>query len=113
MFLFSLTFCGQKVTKRHINCATIIRGTLTFFSVSLYQKEKTKVIVGTKIFLKTNGQEYKMVDMSGWSTNEAIRFCNMIGLSYTLNGYGTVKSFSIPKDTVITPDMNLEITLEP
>ena len=53
-----------------------------------------------------------MPDVAGWSTNELIRFCDFIGLSYTLNGYGKVLSTNIPTGTVIdTNTMNLEITL--
>ena len=106
----NVTEVAEELKKLGLNPIVLGNGK---FVVNQYPKEKTKVIVGLKIFLKTNGTEFKMVDMTGWSTNEAIRFCNMVGLSYTLNGYGTVKSFSIPKDTVITTDMNLEITLEP
>ena len=53
-----------------------------------------------------------MPDVTGWSTNEIIRFCNLLGLKYTLNGYGKVVSTNIPKDTLLDPNtMTLEITL--
>ena len=53
-----------------------------------------------------------MPDVVNWSTNEIIRYCNFIGLNYTLKGYGKVKSTSIPKDTVLdTKTMTIEIEL--
>ncbi len=79
-----------------------------------YPLQGTKVVFGSKIFLKTNDLVIQMPDITSWSANEAVSFCDMIGLKYTLNGYGTVKSFSIPKGTVIDlSTMNLEIQLEP
>ena len=72
----------------------------------------SKVISGSKVFIQTNDTTITMPDVAGWSTNELIRFCDFIGLSYTLNGYGKVLSTNIPTGTVIdTNTMNLEITL--
>jgi len=83
------------------------------YVMNQYPIANSKVVVGSKVFLRTNSDEIKMPDTSGWSTNEIIRFCDMIHLKYTLNGYGNVVSTSIPKDTVIDPSaMSLEITLE-
>ena len=54
-----------------------------------------------------------MPDVTGWSTNEIIRFCELINLPYKLTGYGKVKQTSIPVNTVIDiTNMTLEITLE-
>lgn len=77
-----------------------------------YPKKETTVVSGTKVFLLTNQSNYKMPDVVGWSTNEIIRFCNMIGLPYELSGYGKVVSTNIPKDTVIDLNSTLEIKLE-
>ncbi len=84
------------------------------YIIDQYPKENTRVISDSKVFLKTNGSEIKMPDISSWSANEVIRFCDMIGLSYTLNGYGKVKAYNIAKDTVLNvKEMKLELTLEP
>lgn len=84
------------------------------YVVGQYPEENHKVIVGSKIFLKTSASDYHMPDIAGWSTNEVIRFCDMIHLKYTLDGYGKVVTFSIPKDTLIDLNsMTLEIHLEP
>lgn len=77
-----------------------------------YPSTNAKVLVGSKVFLLTNGGNYKMPDVRGWSTNEIIRFCNFIGLSYHLNGYGKVSSTSIDKDAIIDLNTTLEINLE-
>lgn len=77
-----------------------------------YPSPQTEILEGSKVFLLTNGEEIKMPDVKGWSTNEIIRFCNFIGLSYHLNGYGKVSHVSIEKDTIIDLNTTLEIYLE-
>ena len=52
-----------------------------------------------------------MPDITGWSSSEVMSYCNLIGLKYKFNGYGTVKEFNIAKDTVIDLTKTLEITL--
>ncbi len=72
---------------------------------------KQKILIGTKVFLYTNGNEIKMPDVTGWSRNEIITFCNLLNLKYTISGYGTVGKINIEPDTIITPDTTLEIIL--
>lgn len=82
------------------------------YIINQYPLENTFVVSGSKVFLKTNENSIKMPDVIGWSTNEIIRLCDMIGLPYKLNGYGKVASTNIPKDTIIdTLTMVLEIEL--
>ena len=63
--------------------------------------KETKVLKGSKVFLQTNSTEIIMPDVVGWSTNEIIRYCEFIGLKYTLEGYGKVESVNIEKNTKI------------
>lgn len=76
-----------------------------------YPLQNSKVIVGSKVFLKTNGTEVKMPDVKGWSTNEIIRFANVMGMKYNLTGYGTVSKTNIETDQVIDQTQVLEIIL--
>ena len=58
--------------------------------------KNTEVIKGSKVFLLTENNNYKMPDIIGWSSSEVMNFCNMIGIKYIFNGYGTVSEFNIP-----------------
>jgi len=73
--------------------------------------KNTEVLLGSKVFLLTEGKEYTMPDITGWSSSEVMNFCNLIGLKYTFDGYGKVSAFSIPPDSVIDLTKTLEITL--
>lgn len=82
------------------------------YIINQYPLNNSKVVFGSKVFLLTSNNNIKMPDVTGWSTNEIIRFCNLIGLNYKLNGYGKVVSTNIAKDTVIDiKTMSLEINL--
>ena len=80
--------------------------------INQYPLKGTKVLVGSKVFLLTNGTEYTMPDMTGWSTSEVMNFCNLIGLKYTFNGYGIVSKFNLPVGEIIDLTKTLEVTLE-
>ena len=82
--------------------------------IDQYPKSNTKTISGSKIFLKTNEETFVMPNVINWTENEIRRFCEFIGLKYTINGYGKVKSVSIAEKTVLDlHNMLLEIELEP
>lgn len=69
------------------------------------------LISGEKIILLTDDSEYKMPSIIGWSRNDAIKLFNLLNISYTIDGYGYVTNQSIEKNTTITNDMNINITL--
>ena len=79
--------------------------------INQYPLKNSEVIVGSKIFLLTESSDYLMPDITGWSSSEVMNFCNLIGLKYKFNGYGTVKEFNIEKDTIIDLSKTLEVTL--
>ena len=74
--------------------------------------KNTEVIKGSKVFLLTENNNYKMPDIIGWSSSEVMNFCNMIGIKYIFNGYGTVSEFNIPVNELIDLNKTLEITLK-
>ncbi len=76
-----------------------------------YPIKGKNVLIGSKIFLLTSSTNYKMPNAIGWSTNEIVTFCNLIGLPYELSGYGKVINLSIAPDSVIDKTIPLEIFL--
>ena len=82
------------------------------YVVNQYPLKNIHVLEGSKVYLLTNGSNIVMPDVVGWSANELIRFCNFIGLSYVLNGYGTVEKTNIEKGASINFDKPLEIYLK-
>lgn len=79
--------------------------------INQFPLKNTMIFKGSKVFLKTDKNDYVMPDIMGWSSSEVMNFCNLIGLKYKFNGYGKVKKSSIPKNTAINIKNTLEVTL--
>lgn len=76
--------------------------------ISQYPKRRETISAGSKVFLVTNGLEYTMPNMVGWSSKEFVDFCNLIGVQYYIDGYGYVTGTSITPGSVI--DLTVPIT---
>ena len=76
--------------------------------ISQYPSRKETISAGSKVFLVTNGLEYTMPNMQGWSSKEFVDFCNLIGVQYYIDGYGYVTGTSIAPGSVI--DITVPIT---
>lgn len=73
---------------------------------------KNKLITGEKIILLTNSIEYTLPNLKGWSRKEVLQLFELLNIKYTINGYGYVIFQNIDAGTIITKNMNVEITLE-
>ena len=76
-----------------------------------YPLNNSSVLVGSKVFLVTNDTNYILPEVIGWSANEIVTFCNLIGLPYHLNGYGVVSSVNMEINQPIDKNSILEIQL--
>lgn len=74
-------------------------------------ENKTRTIIGEKVFLLTNSNEFVMPDMTNWTSSDAIIFSRLINIKYEISGYGKVISTSIAPGTVINLDDTLIVTL--
>ena len=91
--------------------SVIVLGTGEYIT-SQYPKQQTKVVSGSKVFLLTNNVDYVMPDITGWSLSEVKTLAKILGIKLTYTGYGYVSSQTIETNTVITPDLILEVTLK-
>lgn len=80
--------------------------------IGQYPLNQTKVLVGSKVFINTNGENITMPDIKGWSSSEFISFANLAGLTYNISGYGKVKSFSVNVGDIIDKSITVEVVLE-
>lgn len=82
------------------------------YIINQYPLKNKEMLWGSRVFLLTNSSTYQMPDVIGWSTNEIVTFCNLLGLPYELNGYGNVKTVSVAPGEIIDKTNPLMITLE-
>lgn len=109
------SYLSQDITETKIKLESKNLQVITLGSgkniINQYPLKGTEVLVGSKVFLLSDGSDYTMPDITGWSSSEVMSFCNLIGLKYKFSGYGIVESFSIPPDSSIDLTSTLEITL--
>ena len=79
--------------------------------VKQYPNKNTEVLDNDKIFLITNSDEYKMLNIKNWSRSDVIKFCNITNLECTFTGNGYVTNQSIDKNTILSKDSKLEVEL--
>lgn len=83
------------------------------YVINQYPLKNKTVVADSKVFLLTNGLEFKMENIIGWSINDVKTYAEMLGLKLDYNGYGYVTSQSIDAGTIIdTSNMVLNVTLE-
>ncbi len=81
------------------------------YVINQYPLKRQNILMGTKVFLLTNDTSYTLPNMIGWSTSDVVSFCNLIGLSYVLDGYGVVSSLNMSEGSPIDFNTPLEIHL--
>ena len=78
--------------------------------VDYYPKDKT--VTNERIILITNGKNKTLPNMTNWSKREAKFLLDNLNIKYKFIGTGYVVSQNIKEGTIITPELEIEITLE-
>lgn len=71
-----------------------------------------QIVANDTIILVTNGADYRMPNMVGWSRKNVITFLNLMGIPYQIDGYGFVTVQSIQAGSPITGE-SIVLTLTP
>ena len=104
----SLETTLEELKNKKINVITIGNGK---YIINQYPLKNKTLLSGEKLFLKTNGTEIKMENLTGWSISEVKTYCDIIGLKLEYTGYGYVKSQNIESGTVLDLE-NMTLTVE-
>ncbi len=78
--------------------------------VKQYPNKGTILVNNYKVFLVTDGESATIPNVTGWSRNDVVRLCNLLGIDYKINGTGYVVSQSIPEGSNVSGI--LEVNLE-
>lgn len=63
--------------------------------VEQYPKKNKNIVVGSKVYLRTNSDKKIMVDIIGWTKSEVKTLMNFMDVDYEINGTGKVISTNI------------------
>ena len=80
--------------------------------INTYPNKNTKLLVGSKVFLLTSESNILLPNIIGWSSQEAITLCKMLGIKYNIEGYGNVTKLNYNEGTDINSIDELIITLD-
>ena len=67
---------------------------------------------GNKLFLYTNSNEFKMINIKGWSRSEVNTYASFLGIDVIFTGNGYVTDFNIKVGDEITDKTILDVKLE-
>lgn len=70
--------------------------------VNQYPIKNKNIIIGSKVYLKTNSDNKNMIDITGWNKTEVINLMSFMEVDYEINGVGKVVSFNIPVGNAIS-----------
>lgn len=99
----------EEITKYNIQSIAIGDGEII---VKQYPNENETIIGNDKLFLLTNGTNYTMPNVIGWSRKDVNTLCKLLDISCTFNGYGYVTKQSIPEKTKLENNTQLELIFE-
>jgi penicillin-binding protein 2B len=97
----------QQLQEKNLNTIIIGNGNTV---VDYYPKQKA--VSNDRIILITNGNEFNIPNMTNWSKREAKYLLDYLDIKYKLNGEGYVIEQSIPENTIVTPELEITLTLE-
>jgi penicillin-binding protein 2B len=69
--------------------------------INQFPKKNTEMIAGDKLYLLTNGTNYVLPNIIGWTTNEIKNYCNFANLKCEYDGYGYVYETSLLPGSII------------
>ena len=79
--------------------------------IKQYPKKNAKMLKDDKIYLLTNGTEYKMYNIKGWARNDILKYCEFNKIECTFNGSGYAINQSIKEGSIINNKSKLEVEL--
>ena len=78
--------------------------------IKQYPSKNSLVNANDKVFLLTNSSTYKYVNVDNWSRNDLINYGNLLGVTFTFDGYGyAVNSNTKGKEVVKGETINITL----
>lgn len=79
--------------------------------VSQYPLENHELLSSSKVFLILDKNQFSLPNMIGWSRKEVQALSAISGITIELQGYGVVKSQSVPENTLVHAGDKIQVQL--
>lgn len=93
------------------NLTPIIIGTGDIV-VEQYPQVDKNIVIGSKVYIRTNSNKITMIDIIGWNKTEVNTLMNFMGVEYEIKGTGKVISVNIEKGDEITTKVIINMESE-
>ncbi len=105
----STKFATSQLGESKLDAVVISNGSTV---VAQYPAAYSTINVSDKVFLKTDGNEIAIPDMTGWSRKDVATLASLANITINFKGDGqVVSSQSIAANTVLTSDQTIEVVL--
>ena len=98
----------EELKNKKISVITLGNGK---YIINQYPLKNKVLLAGEKLFILTNGNEFKMENLTGWSLSEVKTYAELLGLKLEYSGYGYVTSQNIESGAVIDKE-NMVLSIE-
>ncbi len=105
----SLEYANQKLEGSYADVFVFGSGNEVIMQ---YPDANSILTINSKVFLLTDNNSILMPDMIGWTRKDVTGFWSLTDIAVRLDGYGRVVSQSIPPNTNITKENEIEVKLE-
>ncbi|MCI9312656.1 MAG: penicillin-binding protein [Erysipelotrichaceae bacterium] len=105
----SLDYVNQKMKSYNVKNIIIGDGSAV---VKQYPQAQDTLISHQNVFIRTDGTNITMPDMSGWSLKDVRQYGEIAGLDILCEGSGSVREQSIKSGTLIQADMEIKVILK-
>lgn len=97
-----------ELTKLGLDVVTIGLGDRV---IDQFPMKGSTLLVGNKVYIKTNSSNIILPNMLGWTSTDATSYCSLVKLNCEMDGYGNVVGQSIEEGEPISSDSILELKL--
>ena len=89
---------AKELSEKQVNVITLGEGTKI---IEQYPKKGQTITKTTKVFLKTEGDNYTLPNIIGWSKKEVVALSNILDLKLIVNGSGYVTEQNMNENELI------------
>ncbi len=105
----SIEYVNSQMEGKNVNIVMIGDGNTI---VDQFAKEGSTVYSYDRVFLKTNGENITMPDMTNWTRKDITAFWQLSGIGIQTSGYGKVTTQNIPPGESINTSSDIQVVLE-
>ena len=95
----NVTEASNELANLHLSPIIIGNGDKVIYQ---FPNKNNNLVIGSKVFLKTNSNDKIILDTKGWTKSEVITYLNLLDIEYEIIGNGKVTSYNYTPNSLVT-----------